>query len=1014
MPDRRDPPHPRRWPLVAAGLALALGALVAWQLGAFLKVTAVPAAAPAERAAAAPASAAAPAPRLDAIAPPAGGTPVEQRRYRLAAEAVVSALAARGVPEPRIGTGGTALTARLAPLPGAPSGEAFRLRRDGRGLALDAGTVAGAVNGLYAVADRIRSGADVLPRGDDGRVVAPRLPLRLTDHGSVGLTADRPAFAAGTDYGLNTDAIGPALLDRAPWADAAAVAGIAAQFRQFVDHALADGYNGVVVPGFLEYVTFDGVGDGHAVYRAGDPHIARARALRAAFAPVWGYAADMGVKVFFQTDMLAVSTPLKRYLGDLDTADPRLWSVYRAGLHELFTAMPFAAGLVVRVGEGGEDYRLPGWDYRSEIRVTTVPQVRAMLAALLAQMGRDGRDLVFRTWSVGVGAVGDMHTDPASYHRVLDGIDDPHLIVSTKYTAGDFYSHLPLNPTLRTGAQRRIVEFQSRREFEGFGALPDDLGPLHQEALRAFLAANPNVVGVWNWTQDGGPLRAGPMTLYLRAGFWRMWDLNVYLTARLAWDPGTDVAAATAGWARAAFSGDPATVAAIGRVMALSRQAVTAGLYIGPYAERSVRALGLAPPPMMWIFEWDIVTGDSAALGTIYRIARDRRAEAIAEGERAVALSRRMEALIAATPAASWRDPADRRAFADALAYQTDLFGTLASYRTTVLRHAEWLDTGSASAKASWRDAERRFRSDAAAHERRYGGDVALPAYNFTAASIGMRHADRDEPTAWSARVLLLATLLLLALGSAPGQRVLRGAPGSAALRGLWLGATRPWRLRAGTPAGRADRVLVWLLPAAVLVASRAVYTWLLSPAHLVLVLGAWLVCALALRWSLRGADRFALAACLGGAALLRTVVLLAALANRGPGRYWYDFWTEPGLRSGYVTLAFAAFLWVPLAVHMVLRRAYGLSRRRATGAVLLAFGGPLAVLGGLVSALGLERALTIWNDQMALLPWGLSRILGITTYLGIPTVLPYMAAGVGAALALAGVLLSGRRVQAG
>ncbi|NED52538.1 hypothetical protein G3I24_16755, partial [Micromonospora aurantiaca] len=98
-------------------------------------------------------------------------------------------------------------------------------------------------------------------------------------------------------------------------------------------------------------------------------------------------------------------------------------------------------------------------------------------------------------------------------------------------------SHLPLNTTLLTGEQKRIVEFQSRREFEGFGALPNDLGGLHQEALRTFLAKNPHVVGLWNWTQDGGPLRAGPMTLYLRTGFWQMWDLNVYLTARLAWDP---------------------------------------------------------------------------------------------------------------------------------------------------------------------------------------------------------------------------------------------------------------------------------------------------------------------------------------------------------------------------------------------------------------------------------------------------------------------------------------------
>lgn len=1015
MPDEGGVRPRRRWFLVVAVLLLILGALVASQVDAALGLRTTPAAVPSERMVAGKAAPAVGPPRLTSIVLPADGPDLDRRRERLAADAVVSALAGRGLPEPRVGgeaaKGETLRVERVGslPAPSARADQAFRLRERDGGLLLQASTSGGVANGLYAIADRIRSGADVLPEDQDGRVVAPALPLRLTDHGSVGLTADEPAFAKGTDYGLNTDVVGPAVLNRAPWVDAGAAATIAAQFRQFVDHALADGYNGVVVPGFLEYVTFSGVGDGHAVYPEGDSHIARAQAMRAAFGPSWKYAHDMGMKVYFQTDMLALSPPLEEYLGDLDTSSARLWSVYRAGLHELFTTMPYVDGLMIRIGEGGEDYKLAGWDYHSEIKVTTVEQVRAMLTAFLRQADEDDRDIIFRTWSVGVGAVGDMHTNPASYHEVLDGIDDEHLIVSTKYTLGDFYSHLPLNTTLLTGRQRRIVEFQSRREFEGFGALPNDLGGLHQQALRTFLAKNPNIVGLWNWTQDGGPLRAGPMTLYLRAGFWQMWDVNVYVTARLAWDPNLDVAAATDDWIRQTLSGDPATVSAIAQVMALSRSAVGKGLYIGPYADTTVKALGLEPPPMMWIFEWDIVTGDGASLDTIYRVARPRLQEALAEGEDAVTLARRMQALINGTRAESWRDPALRRQFADTMAYQVDLFGALAAYRTMVLRHAQWLDTGSASAESAWRTAEKRFRTAAAAHERRYGGNTALPAYNFTAAEIGMKRADRDEAVAWFARALLAVLAVVFVLGGSLGQRLLRGAPGSAALRGLWLGLTRPWRVTSVEPSGRADRTLVWLVPVAVLVLSRAVYTWFAAPAHLVLVLGAWLVFALALRWLSRGRDRFALSAAIGGVALGRTVILLVALAGRGPGRYWYDFWTEPGLRSLYITVAFAAFCWTFAIAYLVLRGGHGLSARRATGATLIGAGAPMAVLGSLVAAVGLEDAMTIWNDQMALLPWGLSRILGITTYLGIPAALPAITAGLGVVVAAAGALLAGR-----
>jgi hypothetical protein len=262
---------------------------------------------------------------------------------------------------------------------------------------------------------------------------------------------------------------------------------------------------------------------------------------------------------------------------------------------------------------------------------------------------------------------------------------------------------------------------------------------------------------------------------------------------------------------------------------------------------------------------------------------------------------------------------------------------------------------------------------------------------------------------AWSARVLLLLLLAALGLGSVAGQRLLRGGriPGAAALRALFVAATRPWRL-ASVPAGgtRVDRVLVWALPLAVLALSRAVFTWFAAPAHLVITLGAWLLFAATLRALVRKQDAFHLWAAIGGVALLRTVLLLGALAVRGPGRYWFVFWTEPTSRAAYITVAFAAFCWLFVVVALVLRQRYGLVGGRAGGTVAVAAGLSLAVLGGFVGLIGLEDALTIWNDQMALLPWGLSRILGITVYLGIPTWLPWAAAVLGMAVTAVGAVL--------
>jgi hypothetical protein len=1016
---------PRPWAVAAtvAGL-LGLGAAVAWQVRNALGISFTPADVPPEDLVAAAPRGLSAAPPVTLIVAP------DDLRVRLAASAVADALVSRGIPRPSISASasgastGTALRVALTGGAGGGSAEAYRLRDTADGLLLETARPAGAAAGLYALADRIRSGEQVLPAGQDGRLVAPRLGLRLVDTGAVGLDDNPAGFVASDDYSLNTDVVGPAVLAESPYVDGAGVARIATQFRQLVEHCLAEGYNGVVVQGFLEYVTFSGVGDGHQVYPEGDSHIARAQAMVAAFGPVWKYAHDAGMKVYFATDMLALCPPLQRYLrkrfGGFATDDPALWRVYQAGLRELFTAMPYADGLMIRVGEGGSAYRFPGWDYTSQIAVKSPASVKAMLRALLAVAGEGDRDIIFRTWTIGVGSIGDLHTNPQRYEQVLGDIDDPHLIVSTKYCLGDYYSYLPLNTTLSVGRQRRIVEFQARREFEAFGCLPNDLGALQQEALRKLLAANPHIEGVWTWTQMGGPLRAGPRSLYLRAGFWQMFDLNVYTAARLAADPDADAGELTADWIRQTFSTDPSTVEAIGQVMALSRDAITKGLYIGPYARRTVKALGVEPPPMMWIFEWDIVTGDSAVLASIYDVSRDQLDEAIGEGEEATATAKQMRDLLAATDPARWRDPALYKSFMDTLDYQVDLFDTLGAYRSMFLRYAEWLDTGSPVARARWLAARSHYRLARDRHVERYTGNVDLPAYRFPAADIGLARAERDMAMAWLARSVLAVLATALVLGAlARGRRL----PGAAALHALWVGSTRPWRVgELGATPTTVDSLLVWALPAAALALSRGAYAWFASPTHLLTTLGGWTAFAAVLRGLVgdrdasliagsahpAGGNPFALWAALGGAAIVRTAVLLVALAGRGPGRYWYGFWTRPQMRSAYITIAFAAFLWAPVAGYFALR---SLGAGNAFGPALAAAGTPVALLGGVMWAAGLEDSLAVWNDEMALLPWGMHRILGITGFLDLPLWIPKAITALGGALVAAGGLAAAGRV---
>ena len=945
-----------------------------------------------------------PPPTIDVVDAPR----TERTRVALAelTEAVASAPSRRG-----------RATLSMAVGTGDPGDDTYRLTGTPDALTVRATSESGAVRAVYDLAASVRSGHGVTERlGTD---VHSRLPFRMVDLGAVGVTPDPEQWRSGTDYSHASKAFADVILPDAPYVDQAALALAYADYDAFLRHSLANGYTAVAFPGFLEFVTLEGAPDG-PVYAAGDEHVARALAMRTAFTPFWDRAEQLGMKVVLRTDMLSLSTPLEHYLtehvGSLDTTSPDLWAVYAAGLDELYAAAPSLDGVLVRIGEAGRVYDVEGWDYYSSLAVTSVDAVRAMLTALTGQAERTHRDVIFRSWSVGVGAVGDMHTNPASYAAVLDGIDSPSLVVSTKYTLGDFYSHLPLNDTLLSGSQRRIVEFQSRREFESYGAFPNDLGAEYRDALQRLLAANPHIEGVWVWTQDGGPWRAGPMTLYLKTGFWQLYELNTWLAGSLARDPDAEVAGLTADWARRWFSDDPATVQAVAAAMAGSREAVTQGLYIGPFAEQKVKAIGLEPPPMMWIFEWDILTGDSAVLDVISSVTGERADAAVAEGHAAVTAAERMRTLVAGTDAATWRDPALRTAFLGTLDYEVDTLRLLAEYRELVLRQGQWHATRSPHAREQWTAALGRYRALAASHLEQYQGDLDHPAYNLTAAELGIARSERDPAMAWLARGLLALALGWLGAGAwLARRRRPEMSTSSSAVAATWTVTTHPWRAaEVGPGMTRSQRALLLAAPGALLVATRAVQTSFLAPVHLLVVLGAWAT-LLAVGWLLlRGRVPWGVVAAVGGVLVARCALALLAMSSTGPGGYWFAFWTEPAKRTVYVTTAVALFLWLLVAAGWALSVTAG--RRRAAGTVLAAVGAGLVVPASVVGLVGLERALTAWNDQVGLLPWGLSRILGITVYLGIPGDTAWWVAGFGAVLLLAGLALAlpGRRHRSG
>lgn len=499
------------------------------------------------------------------------------------------------------------------------------------------------------------------------------------------------------------------------------------------------------------------------------------------------------------------------------------------------------------------------------------------------------------------------------------------------------------------------------------------------------------------------------MILHLKSGYWQLSELGTMQAAALARDPDADVADATYAWARRYLTTDPDTASTIVDAFGSSRAAIMHGLYLQGFAENSVRAVGLAPPPQMWLFEWDILTGDTATLDTMYAIiGRDGVDAAIAEGDEALAAVEELRARVLDTPDNTWRSGAREQLLA-ALDYEQNTFVLLNTYRAMFLYQAQWHDTMSPDAYTRWHTARAAFDVAASNHLALYATDVQHPAWNLEAARLGIDRADRDLTMAWIARGVLLLTLAWLLIGMFSARTRLVRRPGAGAARATWIASTRPWRARESTLGlDVLDRVLIAIVPGALLVGTRAVQTSFLAPVQLAVVFGAWAVFVAVLLLLVRGRAAWAVLSAIGGVIVLRSAWLLIALSFTGPGGYWFAFWTDPVRRSAYIAIAFAAFLWMFVAAAWTLVGKTGM--RRAAGVVLAAAGAGLAIPAAVIGAVGLEQALTVWNDQLGLLPWGLARILGITTYLEIPADTAWWAAAVGAALALAGVLLLVRR----
>jgi hypothetical protein len=277
-------------------------------------------------------------------------------------------------------------------------------------------------------------------------------------------------------------------LDQLAWALPRAVAQL--------DRLRAQGYTGIVVDNLAHLVGFERAPA--PIYPADSPERQRAAIYREAFSRLFGATARLGMDVFVTADMQWCTPPLCRYVGELAADNPRLAAVNRWALEELFTALPQVRGLVVRVGEAGGTHDLD-IGYTGHMLYTSVRSGRALIDSLLPVCERFDRLLIVRTWSVGIGELGDLLWSPERYRALFAGYDSPHLLASIKHGPSDFFRMLPSNPTLGLPGPAQIVELQNRREYELFG-----MAPSAQECLGDQCDSHLSPLGMFQWGSGWG------------------------------------------------------------------------------------------------------------------------------------------------------------------------------------------------------------------------------------------------------------------------------------------------------------------------------------------------------------------------------------------------------------------------------------------------------------------------------------------------------------------------------
>jgi len=382
----------------------------------------------------------------------------------------------------------------------------------------------------------------------------------------------------------------------------------------------------------------------------------------------------------------------------------------------------------------------------------------------------------------------------------------------------------------------------------------------------------------------------------------------------------------------------------------------------------------------------------------IYFVCKNNLQSAIDEGYEAVAEAEKQKEIAFSLQNRVVKNRSDYQMLLASMDYQINLFQTLALYRHYFLKYYQWLDTGEKSAYVEWNKVLIEFETQYQLHIAKHGYNLDFPAYNFDEALVSIEVAKRTKKFSLLALALSFLIFIAIFLGIRPFQKKNKFFPMKALSSLLWNALVKPTTAYTKRE-GMCIPVVgfVWLeilIMGSLFVFSSGIagsFFWLFQ-GSLILYIFSIFVLNLS-SFKTKSIEYLAVLS----PVLVILLGLMSISAIRGPMYFWNTFWISDIFRVIFLTAFVAIIMWTYFVLYhrqKVLGSNNGL---KAFANVLIIQAVQFLYLGVLSKFNGLEKSLTVLNDELIVLPGGLSRILGITTHLGIPAGIPdYLLIGSG------------------